>query len=146
MPSNKTRIALILGGTGMVFASLFHIVVMFGGPDWVEFAGAPLHIVQSFRDGTMEGPTVTLFIAAILAIWAAYAFSGADKLRKFPLLKTGIGVIGILLTLRGLAFPFMIRGWDWTNPNLLFHGVLSVGILGLGICYLVGLWGLVKSN
>jgi len=143
---SKPKLALLLGGLGMVIASLFHIACILGGPDWVEFAGAPPHIVQSFKDGTSEGPLMTLAIAAILAIWAAYAFSGAGKLRKLPLLKTGIGVIGALLTLRGLAFPLMIKGWDWTNPNLLFHGVLSVGILGLGICYLYGLSGMVKGK
>jgi hypothetical protein len=143
--SSKPQIALLLGGTGMLIAALFHIAFIIGGAEWIEFAGAPPHIVDSFRQGTMEGPLVTLVIAVVLAGWAAYGFSGAGKIRRLFMLKTGIGIVGTLLTLRGLAFPFMIGGWDWTNPNLIFHGFVSIVVLVLGLCYLYGLRGMMKD-
>jgi hypothetical protein len=54
--------------------------------------------------GDLRPTLITLTIAAILLVWAAYAFSGAGSLPRLPLLRTGLVVIAAIYLLRGLIF------------------------------------------
>ena len=47
---------------------------------------------------------ITLAISAVLLIWAAYAFSGADALPRLPLLRTGLVTITAIYLIRALIF------------------------------------------
>ena len=94
---------LIAGGILSALASLLHIVVIAGGPAWYRFFGAGEAMATMAEQGSMTPTLLTLGIAAMLAIWAAYAFSGAGLLPRLPLLRTGLVVISTIYLVRGLV-------------------------------------------
>lgn len=46
---------------------------------------------------------LALFVAAVLVLFGLYAFSGADLIRRLPLIKTGLLIVGSIYFLRGVA-------------------------------------------
>ena len=136
LPRNKW---LIAGGRLSVAASLLHLACIVGGPDWYRFFGAGEPIARAAERGSLIPPLITTVIAALLAICAAYAFSGAGVIRRLPLLRTGLVVISGIYLARGLVIfypPVMSRpdlSWDF-----MFWSSLTV--LVYGIVYAVGTW------
>ena len=130
--------ALILGGWLSVAASLLHIGCIIGGPDWYRFFGAGEEMAVMAEQGSMTPTLLTLGIAAILAIWAAYAFSGAGLLPRLPLLRTGLVVISAIYLLRGLALiPALVLNGANVMPFILWSSLI---VLVYGIAYAVGTW------
>lgn len=130
--------ALIIGGLLSVGASLLHIGCIVGGPDWYRFFGAGEGMARMAEQGSMTPTLITLGIAAILAIWAAYAFSGAGLLPRLPLLRAGLMVISAIYLLRGLALipALLINGGD-VMPFVLWSSLI---VLVYGFAYAVGTW------
>lgn len=130
--------ALIIGGLLSVAASVLHIGCIIGGPAWYRFFGAGEAMATLAEQGSMTPTLITLGIAAILAIWAAYAFSGAGLLPRLPLLRTGLVVISAIYLLRGLALipALVINGAD-VMPFILWSSLI---VLVYGIAYAVGAW------
>lgn len=95
---------LIIGGWLSVLAALLHIACVVGGPDWYRFLGAGEGMARAAERGDWTPALITLFITAVLLVWAAYAFSGAGLLPRLPLLRTGLIVITTIYLLRGLVF------------------------------------------
>lgn len=95
---------LIAAGWLSVLAALLHIACIFGGPDWYRFFGAGEGMARAAGRGDLRPTVITLGIAAVLLIWAAYAFSGAGSLPRLPLLRTGLVVITAIYLLRALLF------------------------------------------
>lgn len=130
--------ALVIGGLLSVAASLLHIGCIIGGPDWYRFFGAGEGMATLAEQGSMIPTLLTLGIAAILAIWAAYAFSGAGLLPRPPLLRTGLVVISAIYLLRGLALiPALIINRGDVMPFVLWSSLI---VLVYGIAYAVGTW------
>ena len=67
---------LIAGGWLSLAVSALHIGCILGGPDWYRFFGAGEQMARMAERGEAYPTMVTLGIAAILAIWAAYALPG----------------------------------------------------------------------
>ncbi|MDQ3124903.1 MAG: hypothetical protein M3Q74_04785 [Pseudomonadota bacterium] len=130
--------ALIIGGLLSVAASLMHIGCIIGGPDWYRFFGAGEELAIMAEQGSMIPALLTLGIAALLAIWAAYAFSGAGLLPRLPLLRTGLVVISAIYLLRGLVLipALVIHGSD-IMPFLLWSSLI---VLVYGLAYAIGTW------
>ena len=130
--------ALILGGLLSVAASLLHLGCIIGGPDWYRFFGAGEQMATMAEQGSMTPTLLTSGIAAILAIWAAYAFSGAGLLPRLPLLRTGLVVISAIYLLRGLALiPALIINGGEVMPFVLWSSLI---VLVYGLAYSVGTW------
>lgn len=130
--------ALVIGGWLSVAASLLHIGCIIGGPDWYRFFGAGEEMAVMAEQGSMTPTLLTLGIAAILAIWAAYAFSGAGLLPRLPLLRTGLVVISAIYLLRGLALiPALVINGASVMPFILWSSLI---VLVYGIAYAVGTW------
>jgi hypothetical protein len=130
--------ALIIGGWLSVAASLLHIGCIIGGPEWYRFFGAGERMATLAEQGSMTPTLLTLGIAAILAIWSAYAFSGAGLLPRLPLLRTGLVVISAIYLLRGLALiPALIINGGAVMPFILWSSLI---VLVYGIAYAVGTW------
>ncbi|MEO7410659.1 MAG: hypothetical protein ABIU10_04990, partial [Sphingomicrobium sp.] len=92
---------LVLGG-GMSFAaSIVHVACIFGGPDWYRFFGAGEPIARAAERGSWVPAIVTLGIASILAIWAAYAFAGAGLIPRLPLMRSALVAISAIYLARG---------------------------------------------
>jgi hypothetical protein len=135
--SGSTNRWLVAGGSLSTGAALLHIACIVGGPDWYRFFGAGEQIAQMAERGHWYPPIVTLFIATILAIWAAYAFSGAGFIRRLPLLRAGLVAISAVYLVRGLAIvpilamptlrtPFNI----WSSLIVLVYGIIfSIGTI-----------------
>jgi hypothetical protein len=129
---------LISGGTLSAIAALMHIAIIIGGPDWYRFFGAGEAMAQAAAHGRMMPTLVTLGIAAMLTIWAAYAFSGAGLIVRLPLLRVGLIVISAIYLLRALAVvPMLLRPneqgsafWLWSSGIVLIYG----------LAYAIGTW------
>lgn len=81
---------------------------------------------------------MTIGIAMVLTIWAAYAFSGAGLIRRLPLLRTGLIVIAAIYLLRGAALiPALMMA---PYPRYEFDIWSSVIVLGYGLVYAIGTW------
>ena len=128
---------LILAGSLSALAALLHLAVIFGGPDWYRFFGAGEGMARMAERGMIQPTLITLGITAVLAIWAAYAFSGAGLIARLPLLRTGLVVITLIYLARGLiVIPAVlmnreINAFGWWSSLL---------VLAYGLAYLVGTW------
>ena len=130
--------ALIIGGLLSVAASLLHIAVIVGGPDWYRFFGAGEQMARMAEQGSITPTLITLGIAGVLAVWSAYAFSGAGLLPRLPLLRTGLVVISAIYLLRGLALiPILVVTGGEVPPFDLWSSLI---VLVYGLAYAVGTW------
>ncbi len=130
--------ALVIGGWLSVAAALLHIACIIGGPDWYRFLGAGEAMATMAEQGSMTPTLLTLGIAAILAIWAAYAFSGAGLLPRLPILRTGLVVISTIYLLRGLVLiPALVINRGDVLPFVLWSSLI---VLIYGLAYTIGTW------
>jgi hypothetical protein len=70
---------LVAGGVLSAGASLLHLGCIAGGASWYRFFGAGEKMARMAERGWRAVP-VTVLIAAVLALWSAYAFSAAGVL------------------------------------------------------------------
>lgn len=128
---------LILAGSLSALAALAHLAVIVGGPDWYRFFGAGEGMARMAERGMIQPALITIGIAAVLAIWAAYAFSGAGLIGRLPLLRTGLVVITLIYLARGLI---IVPAWLMNREINTFGWVSSLIVLGFGLAYLIGTW------
>ncbi len=129
---------LIAGGVLSALAALLHLTIIVGGPAWYRFFGAGEGMARAAERGSATPALITVVIACILALWAAYAFSGAGLIRRLPLLRTGLVVITAIFLLRGLLlFPILLL-----KPQLVDTFVIwsSTVVLVYGAAYAIGTW------
>lgn len=127
---------LRLGGWLSVGAALLHMGCILGGPDWYRFFGAGEDMARAAARGEWAPALVTLAIAGILLIWAAYAFSGAGSLRRLPLLRTGLLVITTIYLLRAIIFvPLHLWRPQHTDSFAIWSSAI---VLVYGAVYAVG--------
>ena len=121
---------------GCVAAALLHVVAILAGPDWFDFLGAPPEYGESLRRGDWVEPVViTLGIALVLLIWAAYAFSVLKRIRPLPFMKWALAIVAFIFIVRGaLGIPIML--WvifkSGVSALTLFHLAASIFVLTLG--------------
>ncbi|WP_129790657.1 hypothetical protein [Sphingosinicella sp. CPCC 101087] len=129
---------LVAGGGLSAAAALLHVAVIFGGPAWYRFFGAGEEMARAAEAGSARPVLVTLGIASVLLVWALYAFSGAGRIRRLPLLRTALVAISTIYLLRALApIPMLV-----VNPETVDRFVVwsSLTVLVYGVCYAVGTW------
>jgi hypothetical protein len=126
---------LLVGGWLSLIASLLHVACVFGGGDWYRFFGAGEEMAQADEAGHWMPAIMTTGIAIMLAIWAAYAFSGAGIIRRLPLMRTALLLISAIYLLRGLfIIPILIEPAMRTPFNIWS----SLIVLGYGFAYAIG--------
>jgi hypothetical protein len=119
-------------------AALLHVAIIFGGPGWYRFFGAGERMAHAAEMGSFRPPLYALGIALVLLVWALYAFSGAGRIGRLPLLRTGLIVISAIYLLRGLApVPMLILTPERVDGFVLWS---SFVVLVYGLCYAVGTW------
>ncbi len=120
-------------------ASVLHIACIFGGPDWYRFFGAGEPIAQAAERGSWVPPLLTLGIASILAVWAAYAFAGAGLVRSLPLMRTALVATSAVYLARGLMVfhPSLMGRSDLSTAFMLWSSLI---VPAIGIAYSVGTW------
>ena len=125
------------GAALSLVAAFLHIGVIIGGPDWYRFFGAPEAYARAASRGSIIPALVTSGIATGLAIWAAYAASGAGMIARLPLLRTGLIVITAIYLARGLLIvptvlfvPYPEGAFDYWSSLivLVYGGVHAIGL------------------
>ncbi|MDQ6809720.1 MAG: hypothetical protein M3Z64_09925, partial [Verrucomicrobiota bacterium] len=91
-------------GVTSLLGGLLHVAIIFGGPTWYAFFGAPATIVRMARAGALYPTIFCLVVAALLLLCASYAFAGAGVIRRLPFLRTALVLIGTVFTIRGVVF------------------------------------------
>lgn len=95
--------SLVIAGILSCIASLLHIAVIFGGPDWYRFFGAGEQMAVLAEQGSLRPTITTLIIASILLVWGLYAFSGARVIPRLPFLRFCLVAITAVYLIRGLG-------------------------------------------
>ena len=119
-------------------ASLLHVAVIFGGPDWYRFFGAGEELAQAAERGSLAPTVITLIVAGILATWAAFAFGAAGIIRRLPLTRTALIAISAVLLARA-ALGFVPSVWapeQWPAFAIWSSGICFV----MGACFAIGTW------
>src|SRR5688500_4078236 len=134
---------LLAGGVVTGFASLTHVAIIIGGPDWYRFFGAGERMARQAELGSSYPAIITAGIATVLALWTLYALSGAGVIRRLPLLRIVLALIASIYLLRGvLGIPLVLLVVDPSSralrAKLFFMVVSSLICVGLGICYAIG--------
>ena len=130
---------LLLAAAWMsVAASLLHLAVIAGGPDWYRFFGAGEEMARAAERGSLVPPVMTLIIAAILAAWAAFAFGAAGVIRLLPLTRTALIAIAAVLLARS-AMVLVPQVWA-PEQTMTFRVVSSAACLAMGLCFALGTW------
>jgi putative oxidoreductase len=142
---------LVFGGVLTGAASLLHVAIIFGGPDWYRFFGAGEAMARLAARGSAYPAVVTTGIAAILGTWALYAFSGAGVIRRLPLLRPALVAIAAIYLGRGfLGVPLVLVMDDpYANQlraRMMFMVVTSLVCIGLGLCYAAGAARALRSS
>jgi hypothetical protein len=129
---------LMAGGLLSAAASVLHLAVIVGGPAWYRFFGAGEAMARAAERGSATPAFITLAIAAVLAIWALYAFSGAGLIRRLPLLRTALVTITAIYLARGLLlFPSLALKPELVDAFAVWSSLI---VLVYGIAYAVGSW------
>ena len=134
---------LVAGGVITGAASLLHIGMIIGGPEWFRFFGAGEGMARMAARGYLYPTVLTLAIAAVLAVWMLYALSGAGVIRRLPLLRLALAAIAAVYLARGtLGVPLVILVDDpYLNElraKMTFMIVSSAICVFLGLCYAAG--------
>lgn len=129
-------LALLLGAALSATAAVAHLGCIVIGPCAYRFMGAGERMARAAEAKQLRPTLVTLGIACILFIWAAFALSGAGVIAQLPLTKWGlIGISTVYLT-RSVAFPFIQKKFP---ENSKMFWIVSSGICGfIGLVHAYG--------
>ena len=132
-----SRRPLQIAGLLSLLVALFQVLLGFSLPLSTYF-GAPPELLAN--------PTsllvASLVFAPIFAIWGLFGLSGAGLLRRLPLLRLALLVIGAIYTLRGLLLvPLLLASLGLiAAPEPILPQALLASLVSLiiGILYLLG--------
>ncbi len=129
---------LVTAGCLSALAAVLHLGVIVGGPAWYRFFGAGEGMARMAERGDIRAALITLGIASVLAVWAAYAFAGTGLLPRLPLMRTALVLITTIYLLRGLIlFPTLVFKPALVTPFVVWSSLI---VLTYGIVYAVGTW------
>lgn len=132
---------LIIAGSLSIVASLLHLAIIVGGPDWYRFFGAGEQMASLAETGSHYPAFVTSIIAVILFVWGLYALSGAGVIITLPLMKLALCLITFIYLVRGMAgliLPFVSQHPAIVENSLKFWIVSSIICLIFGAFHLFG--------
>ncbi|MGH6615741.1 hypothetical protein [Sphingomonas sp.] len=129
---------LIAAGVLNTIAALLHLGCVFGGPSWYRFFGAGEGMARLAEQGSWRPALITLGITAILAGWAAYAFSGAGLVPRLPLLRPALILICAVYVARAAAYPVMLARMPGHGTT--FLQVSSAIVLVFAVVHAIGIW------
>lgn len=129
---------LIIAAVLSAIAALLHVAIVMGGASWYRFFGAGEQMASAAAAGRLYPAVVTFGIAFVLALWAAYALSGAGVPPALPLLKPALVAITFVYLARGLAIiPLVLVARDKATPFLVWSSIICIGY---GVVHLVGVF------
>ncbi len=95
-------------------------------------------MVPAAGRGSWHPPLVTCIVAAVLAGWAAHAFSTAGAIPRLRFTRTALVLIGAVLLVRAAAF--LARSSWRPDLSLTFRIRSSAIVMALGLCFGAGTW------
>lgn len=130
---------LKLGGVLSFAVALLHVVIIFVGAPAYRYFGAGEEMARGAESGSAFPAVLTLVLAAVFAIWGFYGLSGAGIIRRLPLLKIALIIVGAVYTLRGAAvfqqlFQIATSAAEVAPREIVF----SLVSLVIGLAYLIG--------
>jgi hypothetical protein len=131
------NVPLAVGAVLSAIAALLHLGIIAGGPAWYRFFGAGERFARAAAQGKMYPTLVTLGIAAVLGVWAAYALAGAGLIGTLPMLKAALVAITAVYIVRGLGYaPLVLAKGGRLTPFVLWSSLIC---LAYGLVHLLGL-------
>lgn len=133
---------LIIAGSFSLLAAVLHVGVVIGGPRWYRFFGAGESMALMAEKGSFKPALITLGIASVLAIWSAYAWSGAGVFPRMPFIKLALSAITAIYLIRGLAglvAPFVTSHPQVKQNSTAFWVWSSAICLVIGVFHLMGI-------
>lgn len=137
-------IMLLVGALVATFTAAAHLSCIYFGPTCYSAQMAPPIIIESAKAGTLIAPLGTIAVSGIFLIFACYALSGANLIRKLPLLRFGVYAIATACVIRGiLPLQLWLR-----HPEKVTNDVLLVGLvwLAVGLCYGIGFYSIRRKQ
>ena len=135
---NRPSYLLIFAGVLSFCAAIFQAVIAFV-PEWSAAFGAGDALVSN-------SPlllTLGLLVALLLVIFGFYGLSGAGVIRRLPLLRPGLLVIGLLYSMVGINFIFQLLAMLGILPSAgpipIYLLLVTLGALVAALAYLIGL-------
>lgn len=117
--------------------ALLHGAMIFMGPYAYAYFGAP-QLGRAEAAGFAYPDQMAAGLVLIFAAFGAYALSGAGRVRRLPLLRVGLVLIGAVFTLRGLAL-FVELGQIASGAGIAPRmAVFSLVSLITGVAFLAG--------
>lgn len=145
----KERVLELAGWLSVAIAALHVVIVFFGAPAYRYF-GAGEDMARQAEAGSLVPAALTLVIAAVFGIFGLYAFAGAGRFRRLPLLRIGLAVISAIYLVRGLSLLPELASYAQDSgtvpPRYLAFSFTS---LVIGLFYLAGtvlLWPRLKAG
>ncbi len=124
-------LALVLGAAFSVAAAVAHLACIALGAPAYRFMGAGEKMARAAEAGSVRPALLTLLIAGMLFLWAAYALSGAGVIGRLPLTKLALPAICVVYLARAVAFPLLKPAFPENSQTF--------WLVSSGICLLLGL-------
>ena len=135
---NKPSYVLILAGVLSFCAAVFQAVIAFV-PAWSAAFGSG----EALASNPPLLLTLGLLVALLLVVFGLYGFSGAGLIRRLPLLRLGLFVIGLLYLTVGVNFIVQVLGMLGILPSPgqapLHIMLVSFGAFIAALAYLISL-------
>lgn len=134
-------LALLLGATLSAAAALAHLACILVGPAAYRLMGAGERMARAVEARQWRPTLVTLGIAAMLLLWAAFALSGAGVLTRLPLTPWALVGISAVYLGRAVAFPFIQARFPENSKTFWWVSSGICGFIGLVHAYgTLSLW------
>ncbi len=128
--------ALLFAAGLSALAALAHVACVVIGAPAYRLMGAGERMARAAEQTKRKPALITGVIAIALAIWSAYALSGAGVIGPLPMTKTALVTIGIVLLGRAVAFPLLRPVF---RENSMTFWLVSSGVcLVMGLSFLLG--------
>lgn len=128
--------ALIVGAFCNAAAAIAHLACIVWGAPAYRLMGAGEKMARAVEAGKTRPTLVTLAIAAVLFVWAAYALSGAGVIGLLPFSRFALPTICAVYLGRAVAFPLLMPAFPENSRT--FWLVSSAICLFIGLVHLYG--------
>jgi hypothetical protein len=124
-------LALFLGALLSAAAGIAHIACIVIGAPAYRVMGAGERMARAVEAGQLRPTLVTLAVAGLLFIWAAFALSGAGVVGPLPLTKFALVAISVAYLSRAVAYPLIKSSFPGNS--------ITFWLVSSGICGFIGL-------
>lgn len=129
---------LIVGAALSGAAAIAHLACIVIGAPAYRVMGAGERMARAAEAGKRQPTLVTLAIAGLLFLWAAYALAGAGVIGGLPLTRLALVLISAIYLTRALAFPLIKPAFPGNSETFWWVSSSICGVMGLLHAY--GTW------